>query len=141
MWAKGLAGAGHRVPGIDVSEAMVGVSRGRVPEARFRVASLFEADIPPCKAVTVIGEGLNHLFDPANEDDRALIRLFGRVYDALTPGGVFVFDVAEPGQVTRATPTRTFAEGEDRVVPVEKEDQERETPTRRIVTFRRAVEC
>lgn len=140
LWAKELAEAGYGVLGIDASEAMVGISRRRVPEAEFRVASLFEADIPPCNAVTAVGEVLNYLFDPANEDDRALIELFRRVYDALAPGGVFVFDVAEPGQVTRATPARTFTEGEDWAVLVEKEDRGRETLTRRIVTFRKAGE-
>lgn len=142
LWAKELADAGYDVLGIDVSEAMVRISRGRVPEAGFRVASLFEVDIPSCNAVTAIGEVLNYLFDPATGGDRALVRLFDRIHDALTPGGVFVFDVAEPGQVTRATPTRTFSEGEDWVVLVEKEeDREHETLTRRIVTFRKAGEC
>lgn len=140
LWARELAQAGHDVLGIDVSEAMVAISRRRVPEAEFRVASLFEADIPPCNAVTAVGEVLNYLFDPASEDDRALIGLFGRVHNALSPGGIFVFDVAEPGQVTRATPTRTFSEGEDWVVLVE-EEEGRETLTRRIVTFRKAGEC
>ena len=46
LWAKELADAGYDVLGIDVSEAMVGISRGRVPEAGFRVASLFEVEIP-----------------------------------------------------------------------------------------------
>lgn len=142
LWAKELADAGYNVLGIDVSEAMVGISRSRVPEAEFRVASLFEADIPLCNAVTAVGEVLNYLFDPANDGDRALDRLFGRIHDALTPSGVFVFDVAEPGQVKRLTPTRTFTEGEDWVVLVEKEeDRERKTLTRRIVTFRKAGEC
>ncbi len=142
LWAKELADAGYDVLGIDVSEAMVRISRGRVPEAEFRVATLFEVDIPSCNVVTAIGEVLNYLFDPATGGDRALVRLFDRIHDALTPGGVFVFDVAEPGQVTRATPTRTFSEGEDWVVLVEKEeDREHETLTRRIVTFRKAGEC
>ena len=142
LWAKELADAGYDVLGIDVSEAMVRISRVRLPEAEFRVASLFEVGIPSCNAVTAIGEVLNYLFDPATGGDRALVRLFDRIHDALTPGGVFVFDVAEPGQVTRATPTRTFSEGEDWVVLVEKEeDREHETLTRRIVTFRKAGEC
>ncbi len=142
LWAKELADAGYDVLGIDVSEEMVRISRGRVPEAEFRVATLFEVDIPSCNVVTAIGEVLNYLFDPATGGDRALVRLFDRIHDALTPGGVFVFDVAEPGQVTRATPTRTFSEGEDWVVLVEKEeDREHETLTRRIVTFRKAGEC
>jgi len=140
LWAKELAEAGYRVLGIDVSEAMVGISRRRVPEAEFRVASLFEADIPPCNAVTAVGEVLNYLFDPLNDGDLALVRLFGRVHEALIPGGVFVFDVAEPGQVTPTTPTKSFTEGEDWAVLVEKEE-ERETLTRRIVTFRKAGEC
>jgi SAM-dependent methyltransferase len=142
LWAKELTDAGYNVLGIDVSEAMVGISRSRVPEAEFRVASLFEADISSCNAVTAIGEVLNYLFDPANDGDRALVRLFDRIHDALTPGGFFVFDVAEPGQVTRATPTSTFSEGGNWVVLVQKEeDRERETLTRRIVTFRKAGEC
>jgi len=140
LWAKELTDAGYNVLGVDVSEAMVGISRSRVPEAEFRVASLFEADIPSCNAVTAIGEVLNYLFDSANDGDRALVRLFDRIHAALTPGGVFVFDVAEPGQVTRATPTRTFSEGGNWVVLVEKEE-DRETLTRRIVTFRKAGEC
>jgi len=85
---------------------------------------------------------LNYLFHPANGGDQALVRLFDRIHDALTPGGFFVFDVAEPDQVTRATPTRTFSEGGNWVVLVEKgEDREHETLTRRIVTFRKAGEC
>ena len=140
LWAKKLAEAGYDVLGLDVSEAMVGIARRRVPEAEFRVASLFEAEIPPCNAVTAVGEGLNYLFDPANDDDeRATAWLFQRVHGALAPGGVFVFDVAEPGQVSRGTPTRGFSEGEDWVVLVEKVE-ERETLTRRIVTFRKAGE-
>ena len=67
------------------------------------------------------------------------MRLFRRVHDALAPGGVFVFDVAEPGQVPRGTPTRNFSEGGDWVVLVEKEE-DRETLTRRIVTFRKVGE-
>jgi hypothetical protein len=49
-----------------------------------------------------------------------------------------VFDVAEPGQVTRGTTTRGFSEGEDWVVLVEKEeDREPGTLARRITSFRK----
>src|SRR5215208_5558836 len=51
LWARELVEAGYRVVGIDISEAMIELSRSRVPEAEFRVESLFEADIPPCRAV------------------------------------------------------------------------------------------
>jgi SAM-dependent methyltransferase len=140
LWARELTKAHYRVLGIDISEPMIDIARRRVPEAEFWVGSVFGADIPPCGAVTAIGEVLNYLFDPAS-DPRGLINLFYRVYDALTPGGVFVFDVAEPGQVPRGTKTRGFSEGEDWVVLVKKEeDTERRTLTRRISSFRKVGE-
>ncbi len=139
LWAEKLAEAGYGVLGLDVSEEMVEISRRRVPAAEFRVASLFEAELPPCHAVTAIGEVLNYLFDPAADDERALVRLFRSVHEALVPGGVFVFDVAEPGQAPPGTTVRTFSEGEGWAVLVEKHE-ERETLTRRIVTFRKAGE-
>lgn len=137
LWADELTKARYRVLGIDISEAMIAIARRRAPDAEFRVGSLFEADIPLCDAVTSIGEVFNYLFDPGN-DRQALVRLFRRVYEALTPGGVFVFDIAEPEQVTRGATTRGFSEGEDWLVLVEKEeDRERETLTRRITSFRK----
>ncbi len=141
LWAKELAEAGYRVLGIDISESMVEIARGRVPDAEFRVGSLFEADIPPCVAVTAVGEVLNYLFDPGNDLGQGLVPFFRRVHEALVPGGVFVFDVAEPGQVPRGTKTRGFSEGEDWVVLVEKEeDAEQKTLTRRIISFRKLGE-
>lgn len=140
LWARELTKARYRVLGIDISEPMIGIARRRVPQAEFRVGSLFEADILSCNAVTSIGECLNYLFDPDNER-RRLIGLFRRTYGALAPGGVFVFDVAEPGQVPQGTTTREFSEGEDWVVLVEKEeDKERGTLTRRISSFRKVGE-
>jgi SAM-dependent methyltransferase len=140
LWARELTDAGYRVLGIDISEAMIELYRRRVPEAEFRVGSLFDADIPPCAAVTAVSEVLNYLFDEENKP-RGLARLFRRVYDALAPGGVFVFDVLGPGQVPPGTTAKGFSEGQDWVVLVEKEeDAERGTLTRRIVSFRRVGE-
>ena len=137
LWARELIDAGYRVLGIDISEAMIEISRERVPEAEFRVGSLFVADIPPCVAVTAVSEVLNYLFDPEKE----LSDLFRRVYEALAPGSVFVFDVLGPGQVPPGIATRSFREGNDWVVLVEKEeDAEQGTLTRRIVSFRKVGE-
>src|SRR5918993_1577749 len=77
LWAQELVDAGYRVLGIDISEAMVEISRRRVPEAEFRVGSLFDADITPCVAVTAISEVLNYLFD---EEAGGLAPLFRRVF-------------------------------------------------------------
>jgi SAM-dependent methyltransferase len=138
--ARELVKARYRVLGIDISGTMIDIARRRVPEAEFRVGSLFEADIAPCEAVTTIGEVFNYLFDPAN-DSRRLIYLFRRVYDALAPGGIFVFDTAEPGQVPRGTTSRGYSEGEDWVVLVEKEgNREQGTLTRRLSSFRKVGE-
>ena len=140
QWARELLRAGYRVLGIDISEAMIGLAREKAPGAEFRVGSLFEAAIPPCDAVTSVSEVLNYLFDPENEG-RGLEGVFGRVYGALRPGGVFVFDVLGPGQVPPGTTTRGWSMGRDWAVLNEKEeDRERGTMERRIVSFRKVGE-
>jgi SAM-dependent methyltransferase len=138
--AQEFAKAHYHVLGVDISESMIDIARKRVPDAEFRVESLFKVDIPPCNAVTSIGECLNYLFDPES-DRQTLVQLFHRIYSALTPGGVFIFDIAEPGQVAQGTTTRGFTQGEDWVVLVEKEeDRQQGTLTRRIITFRQVGE-
>ncbi|GAB1543436.1 class I SAM-dependent methyltransferase [Scytonema sp. NUACC21] len=138
--AQEFVKANYHVLGIDISASAIDIARARVPNAEFRVGSLFKTDIPPCNAVTSIGECLNYLFDPDN-NRKMLVHLFHRIYNALTPGGAFIFDIAEPGQVTPGTITKGFTETEDWVVLVEKEeDPEQETLTRRIITFRKIGE-
>ena len=137
LWAQALIAAGYDVLGIDISEAMIELARRRAPRAEFRVGSLFEVDIPPCKAITSLGECINYLFD-ADDARRSLGQFFRRIYRALAPGGVFVFDIVGPGQVKPGVKTRAFTEGKDWVVLVEKEeDLRRMRLTRRIVTFRK----
>jgi len=138
LWARELIDAGYQVLGIDISEAMIELSRERVPEAEFRVGSLFEAEIPPCVAVTAISEVLNYLFD---EESGGLAPLFRRIFEALIPGGLFVFDVLGPGQVQPGATARSFRVGEDWAVLSEREeDAEQGTLVRRIVSFRKVDE-
>jgi SAM-dependent methyltransferase len=138
LWARELVDAGYQVLGIDISEAMITLSRKRVPEAEFRVGSLFDAEIPPCGAVTAVSEVLNYLFD---EEPGGLAPLFRRVFEALVSGGVFVFDVLGPGQVPPGAKARGFRVGEDWAVLSEREeDAERGTLERRIVSFRKVGE-
>jgi SAM-dependent methyltransferase len=138
--ARELIDAGYGVFGIDISEAMIEIARRRTPEVEFRVGSLFEVEIPHCRAVTTISEVLNYLFDPENEE-RGLGRVFRRVHEALVPGGVFVFDVLGPRQVPAGTRAKGFGVGEDWAVLSEREeDPELGTMERRIVSFRKVGE-
>ncbi|MGB3756095.1 MAG: class I SAM-dependent methyltransferase [Rivularia sp. (in: cyanobacteria)] len=134
LWVQQLVKSGYHAIGIDISPSFIDIARKRVPEAEFRVDSLFNAEIPPCNAVTSIGECFNYLFDSENNNQK-LIELFRRIYKALTPGGVFVFDIATQRQENPGITTKGFTEGEDWIVLVEKEEK-REILTRRIITFR-----
>lgn len=137
IWAEHLVQAGYQVLGIDISDAMVDLARSRVPAAEFRVESLFTTRLPTCQAVTALGEGLNYLFD-AEHNSARLGPIFQRVFDALESGGLFIFDLVEPGQVEAGQTTQSFREGEDWIVLVEKqEDLESMILTRRIITFRK----
>ncbi|NJK68490.1 MAG: class I SAM-dependent methyltransferase [Microcoleus sp. CSU_2_2] len=127
--------AGYQVLGIDISEAMIAIAQTRVPTVEFRVASLFTAEIPPCAAIISIGECLSYAFD--TNSDAALDSLFQRIYHALSPGGVFIFDVVVPGHTAPGEIVRNFTEGQDWIVLVEKqEDSTQQMLTRRIITLR-----
>lgn len=137
IWAERLVEHGYEVVGIDASEAMIRRARRRVPGADFRVGSLFRTRIPPCDAVTSLGECIGYLFDSGRGGD-ALPRLFRRVHAALAPRGVFVFDLLEPGELGSKRSASVVARGEGWLVAVEKEeDRERRVLTRRITTFRK----
>ncbi|MEW6494932.1 MAG: class I SAM-dependent methyltransferase [Cyanobacteriota bacterium] len=138
--AREFTKAGYRVLGVDISESLIAIAQNRVPDAEFRVESLFKTDIPSCNAVTSIGECLNYLFDTGN-NRQMLVQLFHRIYNALTPKGVFIFDIAEPGQVIPNSKMKGFTEGSDWIVLVEKEeDREQAILIRRIITLRRVEE-
>ncbi len=135
--SQDIAAAGYDVLGIDISEAMIAIARERVPQGRFLVESLLQAELPPCVAVAAVGEAFNYLFDTGNTG-RALGKLFWRIHDALEPGGLLLFDVAEPGRVAGAGPQRKHVEGEGWAVLVTlEEDPRRRLLTREITTFRK----
>jgi SAM-dependent methyltransferase len=130
-----LAAAGYDVLGIDLSEALIALARRRVPAGEFRVESLLTAELPPCVAVAAVGECCNYLFDRRNSG-RALARLLRRIYGALAPGGLLIFDVATPGR-SAGPGRRNYVEGDGWAVLVTtEEDEKRRELTRRITTFR-----
>ena len=93
---------GYDVIGIDISPDMLAIARRRAPQAEFREGSIWDAQLPSCAAVTAIGEIVNYATDTSAGPER-LPELFARVFEALEPGGLFMFDFATPG---RAGPAR-----------------------------------
>lgn len=111
-----LLSAGYDVLGYDISAPMIEIARERAaavpppipaygvpatavraPNAEFHVTSLYDAEIPPCIAVTGVGEAFNYLFDPRAGFD-SMCEIFSRAFGAIVPGGVLMFDIAEPGR-------------------------------------------
>jgi SAM-dependent methyltransferase len=135
IWARELANTGFQVVGLDISAAMIEIARQRVPEGEFHVGSFLHFRMPPCRAVTALGEVFNYLFDAENSL-QSLHELFRTIFGALTPGGLLIFDVAEPGRC--AGQKQAFKEGDDWTCLVEfQHDDSPKRLTRRIVTFRR----
>jgi len=100
--ARRLSRSGYDVVGFDISRAMIALARAHAPSARFRVADVATARIPACRAVIGIGEVVTYL--PGGL--AALRRFFSRVYDALDPEGVFIFDFMHTAR-GRTYPRRT----------------------------------
>jgi SAM-dependent methyltransferase len=127
--------SGYDVFGVEVSADLVELARTRSPEATFLNASLLDAELPRCVAVAAIGECFNYAFDD-RAGDGALGVIFQRVFEALEPGGLFVFDIAEPGR-ERGGPRRDWSEGPDWTLCLEaSEDHAARTLQRRITVFR-----
>ena len=113
------------------------MARQRVPRGRFRVESLLTAELPSFRG----GRGggrmhqlpvrrRKHQVEP-REAIAADLRISGT-------GGLFLFDVAEPGRVPGTGIGRTYVEGDDWAVLVtNEEDRQRRLLTRRITSFRR----
>lgn len=130
--AQEVSRAGRPVLGVDLSPAMLDLARKRAPKATFRKGSLLDAEIPPCAAVAIVGEGVNFLAD-GRDHDRRLRALLKRIHAALVPGGILLLDAAGPGRASRAG-TRTWREGKRWAVLAEATESGGRL-TRRIVTF------
>jgi SAM-dependent methyltransferase len=135
--ARALRSAGYDVIGIDLSESLLEIARRRVPDGAFRVGSFATADIPPCVAVTAIGEVFNYTFDAENSAP-VRVRAWQRIFNALVPDGLLLFDMAGPERVPKNGPKRDYFEGSDWAILVETEgNASRTLLTRRMTTFRK----
>ncbi|MGW2047731.1 methyltransferase domain-containing protein [Streptomyces sp. NPDC001858] len=99
-----LTGRGVRAVGVDPSERMIAVARGRWPEADFRIAGAYEL---PLRDASVDGYRADKVFHELADPERAL----AEARRVLTPGGrillvgqdwdAFVIDSDDPA-LTRA---------------------------------------
>jgi SAM-dependent methyltransferase len=134
--SRALADAGFDVVGVDLSGALLEIARERVPEAGFVEASFLDFPLPTgVAAVTALGEVFNYLAD-ARVARASLAALFERVHAALRPGGLLAFDVLEPGTAGSAGPVRSWVEGEDWLLCVQRSEAG-SSLVREIVVFRR----
>jgi ubiquinone/menaquinone biosynthesis C-methylase UbiE len=87
---------GGQYAGLDASAAMIAVARAKAEaygsDLTFEVADFtaFRID-PPVDAALMLYDGLNYLLEPADIE-----RALQAAYDALRPGGIFVFDQSTP---------------------------------------------
>ena len=137
IWASILLHEGYAAFGIDSSPDMIALARKRAPEATFREGSFLKIAIPPCAAVTSMGECLNYLFDQDNSD-ALLKQLFDNVFAALKPGGLFICDVIGPGYMEATGPHKRHFSTDDWAVLVHvSENKKEQTITRYITSFRK----
>lgn len=133
-WVEHLVRAGYQAVGIDVSPAMINLAGKRVPSAEFQVDSIWNYSIPRCRAVTALSEVV--CYRVSGKAKPNLRSLFRKVFDALEPGGLLIFDIAEIGLDRNRD--RTFSEGDDWACLVRYEyDDERDCLLRHITTFRK----
>ena len=109
-----LARDGLRVVGVDLSEEMLTVAAQRTQEAdvfvQYTCQPLQEMRLPRGVDLAVCAlDGLDYILDPA--DCAEAIR---RVYKALNPGGMFIFDVNTPEKL-RAMDGQVFLDEDDDV--------------------------
>ena len=121
-----LARKGLQVIGVDLSEEMLTVAQQKTGELedppRFVCQSLQKLHLPRAVDMAVcVLDSLDYITDPA--DCAQAIR---RVYKALNPGGIFIFDVNTPEKL-RAMDDQVFLDEDDDVYCVWRGEFDEET--------------
>ena len=138
-WLRELLGAGYEAIGIDASPHFIDLASRTAPGATLRTGSIYDVDLPPCRAVTALGEVLCYAV-PGTRTAPPVPDLLQRVHEALEPGGLLIFDVivADPDDPLVAQSWRV---GDDwAVLSAVGEDDTHRLLTREIIAFRRRGE-
>lgn len=109
-----LARRGYPVLGVDMSEEMLTVAAMKTqnitPVPRFACQKLQALSVPRAADLAVCAlDSIDYITDPA--DCAAAMR---RIYRALNPGGIFIFDVNTPEKL-RAMDSQVFLDEDDDV--------------------------
>lgn len=106
-----LKAAGIRAGGMDLSEGMIAIAKAADPEGTYHVADM-TAYRPesPVDLVTCTGDSVNHLPSLAH-----LEAVFQNMFGSLTPGGCFVFDLLNEGEISDSEPFEMDMEDGSRI--------------------------
>ena len=125
-----LAGLGYSVTAVDLSPDMLTVAeqKCRGLDVTLLCQDMSGLDLPPGQADAVICclDSVNYVTRPA-----ALRRAFHRVYQALAPGGLFLFDVKTPAALEGAD-GQTYLDEDDGLYCVWRADW---YPRRRVCAY------
>ena len=117
-----LVEKGLQVTGVDLSEEMLTVASQKAPGAWFICQPLQELKLPRAVDMAVCAlDSLDYITDP--KDCEEAIR---RIYKALNPGGIFIFDVNTPEKL-RAMDGQVFLDEDDDVYCVWRGEFDEET--------------
>ncbi len=111
-----LAERGYKVTGVDFSCRMLGVARGKAKSAGLRI-DFVEGDMRsfslehPVDAVVCVFDSLNYLLD-----QKSVQSSFKAVHRALSPGGLFLFDVNTPERLATIPTETSVMEGRNHYV-------------------------
>ena len=95
-----LHSSGIEAAGMDFSSGMIDIARASNPAIHYDVADMIT--YRPEKRfdlVTCTGDAINHIGSLSNVE-----KIFENVYDYLSPGGYFVFDILNENEVSTSEP-------------------------------------
>lgn len=134
--AKELVDGGFKVLGIDKSQALIEIAKKRAPNVNYKVSSFFETTLPKCIGVVSTSECLNYATNGENHNN--IKGLFEKVFTSLEHGGLFIFDMIEPGTTNDR---KYIVEHDDWTMFLHTwEDQDQNILTRDITLFRKTGE-
>lgn len=91
---------GIRASGMDLSPGMIEIARASCPRIHYDVADM--TTYRPAEnvdLVTCTGDALNHIPEISDVE-----KIFCNVFTGLNPGGYYVFDILNPGEVSGSEP-------------------------------------